>query len=401
MPESSTVLVVGATGDLGGRAVDALPARGKRVRALVREGTDPSRLAAKGVEIARGDMLDPASLERAMSGSIAVVTTAAGYTRRRKGDSLEKVDDLGNRNLVDAAKKTGIRRFVFTSILTCDQARDVPHFWQKKLIEDYLEASGTPFVALRPGAFLGGGSARFFLRGLRKGRMMTFGSPTVRWTYVHPDDVARCLALAVDDPRAVGCRIDLGADRPVSAVELADIFTRLLGREVKPSVGSLLVLKTVGTIGGLFLPFMRDMMAMGRYFETGKYVADTKLQAELFGPVPTIEDTARRPWRISSLCLEPRDRIMRRRSGASRKWGSATTRRSSRRRTLAFGCDYRRRFSRASEDMRGWLCRERLRGTMRASKIAVLSLIGLFLIGAAAVLLLRMPKPATVNDGIG
>src|SRR5256884_3152405 len=48
----------------------------------------------------------------------------------------------------------------------------------------------------------------------------------------------------------------------------------------------------------------------------------------------------------------------------------------------------------------GWLCRERPRGTMRASRIAVLSLIGLLLIGAAAVLLLRMPKPATVTDGI-
>ena len=304
MSETNTVLVVGATGDLGGRVVDALLERGKRVRALVREGTDPSRLAAKGVEIARGDMLDPASLERAMSGSNAVVTSAAGYTRRRKGDSLEKVDDLGNRNLIEAAKKTGIPRFVFTSILTCDQARDVPHFWQKKLIEDYLERSGIPFVALRPGAFLGGGSARFFLRGLRKGRMMAFGSPSVRWTYIHPSDVARCLAMAVDDPRAVGRRIDLGTDHPVSAVELAEIFTRLLGREVKPSVGSLLVIKTVGTIGGLFLPFMRDMMAMGRYFETGKYVADTKLQGELFGHVPTIEDTARRA--LADLELVPR-----------------------------------------------------------------------------------------------
>src|SRR5204862_6979693 len=74
MSETNTVLVVGATGDLGGRVVDALLERGKRVRALVREGTDPSRLAAKGVEIARGDMLEPASLERAMSGSNAVVT---------------------------------------------------------------------------------------------------------------------------------------------------------------------------------------------------------------------------------------------------------------------------------------------------------------------------------------
>src|SRR3989442_5409608 len=50
--------------------------------------------------------------------------------------------------------------------------------------------------------------------------------------------------------------------------------------------------------------------------------------------------------------------------------------------------------------MRGWLCREGPRGTLRASRIAVLSLVGLLLVGAAAVLLLRMPKPATVTDGI-
>ena len=282
MIETRVVLVVGATGDLGGRVVDALLARGKRVRVLVREGTDPSRLAAKGVDIARGDMLDPASLERAMRGADVVVTTAAGYTRRRKGDSLEKVDDLGNRNLVDAAKKTGIQRFVFTSILTCDQAPDVPHFWQKKLIEDYLETSGVPFVALRPGAFLGGGSARFFF---------------------HPDDVARCLVLAVDDPRAAGPRIDLGADRPVSAVELAAILAGLLGRDVRVSLGPARVFKVVGSIGGLFVPALRDMMSTGRYFETGKYVADTRVQAELFGPVPTIEDTAHRM--LADLDLAP------------------------------------------------------------------------------------------------
>lgn len=304
MSERYDTLVVGATGDLGGRVVDALLARGKRVRALVRDGTDPSRLEAMGVGIARGNMLDPEALERAMIGADAVITTAAGYTRRRRGDSLAKVDNLGNRNLVDAAKKTGIRRFVFTSILTCDQARDVSHFWQKKLIEDYLEESGIPFVALRPGAFLGGGSARYFFRGLGKGRMMAFGSPKVRWTYIHPDDVARCLALAVDEPRAIGARIDLGTDRPVSAVELAGIFAGFLGHEVKPSMGQLRMFKIMGTIGGLFAPGMRDMMAMGRYFETGRYVADTRVQAELFPPVATIEDTARRM--LAELDLAPR-----------------------------------------------------------------------------------------------
>ena len=118
---------------------------------------------------------------------------------------------------------------MFTSILTCDQAPGVPHFWQKKLIEDYLEASGVPFVALRPGAFVGAWD--FWSRGLRKGRLMALGSPTARWTYVQVDDVARYLAQAVDDPRAVGRRIDIGTDRPVSAQDLAADFTKILGRD--------------------------------------------------------------------------------------------------------------------------------------------------------------------------
>jgi uncharacterized protein YbjT (DUF2867 family) len=57
--------------------------------------------------------------------------------------------------LVDAARRAGLGRFVFTSILTCDKAPGEPHFWCKKLIEDHLEPSGVPFMSLRPGAFVG------------------------------------------------------------------------------------------------------------------------------------------------------------------------------------------------------------------------------------------------------
>jgi uncharacterized protein YbjT (DUF2867 family) len=94
-------------------------------------------------------MMDPASLEAAMDGADAVITTAAGYTRHSKGDTAE-IDTTGNRTLIDAASRAGIRRFVLTSILTCDQTPQVPHFWHKKLAEDRLEERGVPFVALRP-----------------------------------------------------------------------------------------------------------------------------------------------------------------------------------------------------------------------------------------------------------
>jgi uncharacterized protein YbjT (DUF2867 family) len=138
------VLVVGATGFLGGQVVDALLARGKQVRAaLVRPSSDASRLEAKGVEIVRGDMMDPESLVRTMPGADALVTTAAGYTRHSKGDGPD-IDVVGNRNLAEAAADVGLRRFVFTSILTCDQTPNVPHFWHKKLAEDRLEELAVP-----------------------------------------------------------------------------------------------------------------------------------------------------------------------------------------------------------------------------------------------------------------
>ena len=272
--------------------VRELLARGKAVRALVREGSDARALEARGVEVARGDLLDAASLRRAMEGVSLLATTAIGYSRRKKGDSLKSVDDGGNRNLVEAARTAGIQRFVFTSILTCDRARDVPHFWQKKLIEDSLEESGVPFVALRPGAFVGG--VDFWARGLRKGALTALGSPSAAWTSIGIDDVARFIALAVDAPGAVGKRIDLGWDRPVSTAEIAGVFSRLLSRPIRVRTIPAPLLHGAAGIVGLFAPFARDAVAMIDYFLSGHYVADTSLQKKLFGDVPTVEATLER-----------------------------------------------------------------------------------------------------------
>lgn len=110
------VLVVGGTGALGRRVIWALRERGKPVRALVRPGSDAGVLEGEGIEVVRGDMMDPASLGPALDGADALVTSAVGYTRRRKGDT-SLTDTVGNRNLADAALNEGIRRFVFTGIL--------------------------------------------------------------------------------------------------------------------------------------------------------------------------------------------------------------------------------------------------------------------------------------------
>ncbi|MBD0293119.1 MAG: SDR family oxidoreductase [Jiangellaceae bacterium] len=287
MSSDGPVLVVGGTGMLGGQVVKALLSRGKRVRALVRPASNTARLEQTGVEITRGDMMDPASLVRAMDGVDAVVSTAAGYTRHSKGDTAE-IDTTGNRNLVDAASRTGIRRFVLTSILTCDQTPQVPHFWHKKLAEDRLEEQGVPFVSLRPGAFL---DAIIRMGGdpFAKGRLMWFGSPTVPLTFVLTPHVAGYLADAVDAANVDGERIDIGWDRPVSIREIAAISGRLLGRGIRVRTIPAGVINTATTTVGWVSPMVRDIGAMMRWFQTGRYVANTGRQSRVFGEVPTAE----------------------------------------------------------------------------------------------------------------
>jgi uncharacterized protein YbjT (DUF2867 family) len=288
MTDNGHVLVVGGTGMLGGQVVSELLARGKRVRALVRPTSDAKRLESNGVEIARGDMMDPASLLQAMDGADAVVSTAAGYTRHSKGDT-DEIDIIGNQNLADAARRAGVNRFVLTSILTCDQTPQVPHFWHKKLAEDRLEDLGVPFVALRPGAFLDmitqmGGDP------FTKRRLMWFGSPTIPLTFVLTRDLAGYLADAIDAPGVDGQRIDIGWDRPVSMEEIAQISGRLLGEKIRVWSIPAPLINTAGAVIGKFNPMIKDMTAMMRWFQTGQYVADTTRQREVFGQVPTAED---------------------------------------------------------------------------------------------------------------
>ena len=286
------VLVVGGTGMLGGQVVTELLNRGKQVRALVRPGSDASRLESVGVEIARGDMMDQESLLRAMAGADAVVTTAAGYTRHRKGDTPE-TDTVGNSNLAEAAKRTGVRRFVLTSILTCDQTPRVPHFWHKRLMEDRLQALGVPFVALRPGAFLDQ-VTRFGGDPVSKHKVMWFGSAGIPLTFVLTADVAGYLAAAVDAPGVEGHRIDIGWDRPISLQEFADLTERLTGEEIRVRSVPVGLLRAAGRVLGPVNPMAKDLAAMISWFQTGRYVADTTRQSEVFGAPPTAEDAVRR-----------------------------------------------------------------------------------------------------------
>ncbi|MPM89306.1 hypothetical protein SDC9_136415 [bioreactor metagenome] len=186
-----------------------------------------------------------------------------------------------------------MRRFVLTSILTCDQTPQVPHFWHKKLAEDHLAAMGVPFVALRPGAFLDN-FTRYGSDPFTTGRLVPTGAPGSVMTFVLTADLARYLAEAVDAPGVDGERIDVGWTRPVSVTEIAAIASRLLDRPI--AVGAADFPVGAGTTGEerQARTMSADMRAMAEWFDTGRYVADPTRQGQVFGPVPTPEDAIAR-----------------------------------------------------------------------------------------------------------
>jgi uncharacterized protein YbjT (DUF2867 family) len=148
-------------------------------------------------------------------------------------------------------------------------------------------------VALRPGAFLNqvtqmGGDP------FTKGRLTWFGSPRTPLTFVLTSDVAEYLAAAVDAAVTPRERIDIGWNRPVAMQDIADIASRLLGERIKVRSVPAPLIHVAGRALGPIVPMAKDMAAMMDWFQTGRYVAYTSRQQQVFGAVPTAEDAVAR-----------------------------------------------------------------------------------------------------------
>lgn len=95
------ILIVGATGFLGQETTRQLLAAGHRVRVMARTPEKAASLKEAGAEVVAGDLIDPASLQRACAGAEVVIAAAHSLLGRGRYNS-PKVDDSGHRSLIDA-----------------------------------------------------------------------------------------------------------------------------------------------------------------------------------------------------------------------------------------------------------------------------------------------------------
>jgi len=291
------ILVAGATGYLGNKIVAELIKLKADVTAMVRASSDRTQLIDMGVKhFVVGDMMDKASLTEAISPKHkfdAIVASAAGYTKRKKGDS-PITDTIGYQNLVDATKAAGIPRFVVISILESDKAQSVPHFYNKYLIEKYLEEKQQPFIALRPGAFLDQ-VPDYMPKKIKKGIFPSFLTGTFGMVYTSELAKYAAMAAVVLPDTELNKPIDIGWDKPVNSEILAQAFATVLNKQikVKPIIPPF-ILKSLIPLIAIFNEGVKDMYEMIKWIDTGTYISkNPQRQKELFGELPTVEESVK------------------------------------------------------------------------------------------------------------
>lgn len=226
------ILVVGATGNLGGVVTRMLLAQGKPVRILARPHSNYQPLAEAGARVAMGDLKDRGSLDTVCQGVDVVITTANSAGRGGE-DNPQSVDLEGNRHLIDAAKAARVNHFIFVSALNADPDSPVPVVQAKGKTEEYLRESGMPYTIMAPNAYME------VMVNLIVGMPAMMGQPVMimgegrrKHSFISAVDVAAFIVAAIDNPAAINRKLILGGPEPLSFRNAVAIYERVLERKI-------------------------------------------------------------------------------------------------------------------------------------------------------------------------
>lgn len=240
------VLVTGANGFVGARVAARLVAAGAEVRALVRRPNDADMLARPGITEVEGDFTDGDTAADVVAATGAVVHCAAATGSN--WDEVRRVNRDGTRTIARAALEAGCERFVHisTGAVYDRRDRDVlaedaprrregdpgtdPYSVTKAEAEEEVEAAsrdGLPTVILRPPAILGYAPTSFW--GVRVPTMIREGAfgqgrhPEQGLGWVHVDDLAEAVVLALESDRAVGRVYNVAAGNTTLGTYVDDV----------------------------------------------------------------------------------------------------------------------------------------------------------------------------------
>jgi uncharacterized protein YbjT (DUF2867 family) len=281
------VLVVGATGQLGGVIAAKLLAAGVPVRALARRRNKLEGLAPSGADIAAVDLLDLTRVTEACRGVSQIIATANNNMGKGAASPM-RIDLAGYQNLIAAARNTGVRRLLYVSFRGVSPHLPVDIFRLKWYIEDAIRRSGVPYVILRPTAFMDVWIDQLIAGGIRKkGVAMLFGDGTAVANYIAVEDVAEFAVRILGRDDVMNEAVDLGGPSNISYNDLTTLIERRLHAPGKRRHIPVAAMKLLPPLIRPFNEVAARMITLGLYAATlSRPFPDWKVSADRFGVAP-------------------------------------------------------------------------------------------------------------------
>lgn len=258
-----TVAVTGASGFLGGGIVDALLARGARVRAVVRSPERMARWAADPrVTIVRADLFDPPALLRAFAGVDAVIHSAAFVNIKVQAWEInDRTNRVGAENVVESLIAAGVRRCVHVSTIGVYDLPPPGQLWRhgpireehplltaahrgrmayrvtkalgEALVTERCARTGVALTVVRPSAMFGPGDRNLAPVLRRAFRWPILPAPIACFPFTYVGDVAEAIARSLEIPESAGRAFNLTGEPYVPVSTLLATWKHIAGARTR------------------------------------------------------------------------------------------------------------------------------------------------------------------------
>jgi uncharacterized protein YbjT (DUF2867 family) len=175
-----------------------------------------------------GDLKDRASLDAACNGVDAIISTASSSFSRQAGDSIQSVDLEGQLSLIEAARASGVRHFVFVSFPNVAVA--FPLQDAKRAVEKALMASGMSYTILQPTFFMEVWLSPAVGFDAANAKAQIFGSGKAPISWISFQDVATFAVASLSAPLARNTVIKLGGPDALTPLQVVETFEKISGR---------------------------------------------------------------------------------------------------------------------------------------------------------------------------
>ncbi len=220
------ILLAGATGYLGRYIAKELAEKEYPTRLLVRD-LAKAGFDSKEYEIVSAGITEPVSL-KGVCRDIDVVISTIGITKQKDGLTYMDVDYQGNLNLLNEAKMSGVKKFIYVSAFNGEKLTHLKIGEAKEKFVSEVKKSSMDFCILRPNGFFS--DMTEFLSMAKKGTVNLFGDGSFRMNPIHGADLAElCVEAITSDKR----EIEVGGPEVYTHNAIADLAFSTLEKESK------------------------------------------------------------------------------------------------------------------------------------------------------------------------